>query len=454
MTKRAETQSARARRVAGGSLLVVVLVVMLLVSLVPTGEPAGSPERRIGAPDAPPAQPVEGARRRVAAARETPDDGGGGAVADPATDRPLPDGSVRIVVTTDAGEPVSGVFVQLAPERGDVAAARSDASGRLTLRRPEGRVTLRVPLGGDLEQRFLPFAARELAADEWDVPVELIEGAPVRGRVLAPDGSPLRSVYLDGDERPSRRRLPPVLTDEAGRFRALVRPGATLDLELDGVARTTLVRAKSGTEVLQVEVPWWGTWTGLVPGPDEILLRAAELPRRSMDVTVRTPDGAPVGGARVRWSLGRWSPFAPAVAADDSGRVTFEDLPARARIVHVELPDDATAWVAPDPEAVEAGRTEVIVELLPASRITGRVRRADGGAVSWCGVDLLHDGRTIASCTSGGDGAFEVALPEDAPAPLRLEARFYARDGTRLEGAVEDVWPGTTGVEVEVSVPE
>ena len=85
-----------------------------------------------------------------------------------------------------------------------------------------------------------------------------------------------------------------------------------------------------------------------------------------------------------------------------------------------------------------------------AASISGRVVRADGERVTWCRVELLHGDESIAEATSAGDGSFDVALPEDAPAPLRILVRSFDRERRIYEGETTNVWPGATDVEVSI----
>jgi hypothetical protein len=306
-------------------------------------------------------------------------------------------------------------------------------------------------------RRYLPVAPRELASDERDVEVVLIRGAPLRGRVVAPDGTPLASVYIEAVERPSDRLLPPVLTDEDGRFEAIVCLDAIADLQLDGVARSVIRPEKQRIGVTHLEVPWRGRWTGLAPGPIEHALRADVLVRRDLRVRVETPDGRPAVKAIVSTQIGRWSPFESSARTNEEGLAVLPGCVARARRVLVDASTAEIAggrWVSPDPLVLDGSESEVMLVLRPAATISGRVLRAGGGAVTWCGIDVLHGEREVARGTSRGDGTFEVALPDDAPAPLRLAVRHYDKERRCWEGGVDDVWPGADDVAIEVTLPE
>ncbi len=149
-------------------------------------------------------------------------------------------------------------------------------------------------------------------------------GPRLAGRVLAPDGTPVRGALLlaYAPDRSSltfvaaapdtRAPIARAVTDEEGTFElALQDPSSTVDV---------LVRAAGFAEAWRLR-----------RSPGETLRVELSPPARLL-LTVRDPDGAPIEGARVR--LMRWFPEeaesrrATIAESDAAGRVVFEGLEA------------------------------------------------------------------------------------------------------------------------------
>lgn len=449
--EREEGRASRAWRAAAGLLLLALLAAVLWLAwgTPPSGDSLRAPGATSSATRSPEAATVPigaPAPRRVRVVPTLHDEPPATAdAADPSgAEPPAEDGRwVRFRVRDDSGAPVAGVNVAVRTGAGGWDTAPSGADGRARVPRPAGPVTVGVLLDDDQRERYLPVPLRGLDPDQPDVEFELIAGDLVRGRVLGPDDAPLNSAYIVAVEQPTGRLLLPVLTDAEGRFRALLAPGAAVDLRLLGLRRTGTVAAGSAQ---QSEIALHGSWPGVHPLDGEQAFRAVGLPRADLVVRVTTPDGHPVVGAAVSTRLGSWLPVAAPVRTGVDGRARLEDLPARERTVEIDL-GGATLpeghWVAPAPLHAVPGQGEAVAALRPAAMITGRAQRADGVDVLYCGIEARHGERLVATCTSARDGAFELALPEDAPAPLRLEARSFDRERRMFTGEVEGVWPGS-----------
>jgi len=372
----------------------------------------------------------------------------------PAPDDDAPEHRVVVTVQRPDGQPVEGIVVIVTNTSGLFSEGTTNTSGRAIVDGKSAPRSVFPRLTEELRAQFLPPSRRELDEGARDVTFVLTAGVTMRGRVLAPDGSAIASTYVTAHERPSGRAIRWILTGDDGRFRVLLAEGATVDLSLDGV-----IRERNGppTALVHVEVPWAGRWTGVVPGAEERDFRATTAAAVDVRVRVEMPDGTPVPGAVVKTTPAGHSAKSAWGHTDAEGRCVLAAVPARSRSVSIdvekaELP--AGRWVTPPPRVVDASTPEVTFVMQRAASISGRVVREDGERVTWCRVELLHGDESIAEATSAGDGTFDVALPEDAPAPLRILVRSFDRERRIYEGDTTDVWPGAKDVEVSISLLE
>lgn len=252
------------------------------------------------------------------------------------------------------------------------------------------------------------------------------------GVVLGLDGTPLAKALFDvrTDDAFTAR----LTTDAEGRFDVLVPEGTTSTIELLGVQgaiNTPLDDARFAGRI------------AVTPGATELVLRATAVARDgTLNVRVLTPDGAPAAGAKVvAYAV---SSRAEAVV-DEKGRATLSGL--LVRDLDVFAPPFGGWQPSVRVSALPQGQ-ELTLRLRGTAVIAGRVVDAAKKPVERTSVVLegaSPDQRFNATTDANGD--FRLEFPSDTAGPLVVNVQCMIRGGM-FDVFVEDVAPGTTGLEV------
>lgn len=198
------------------------------------------------------------------------------------------------VVIGETGQPVEGVRVSAnaVGETPGGGSADSDADGRVEIRQlAAGNYDVQVRLDESMREEWTAAAMRDVVVPHGStrviVPIELIRGAVVHGRVTAPEGQTLPAlmdVVVQGIAGPSSGATDHRRIDPAGQFTVRVPPGLTCFYIRDETFRQQPVpdpREVDLVEGQEVEL--------------EFVL-GANPPVRG---TVVGPDGEPVADARL-----------------------------------------------------------------------------------------------------------------------------------------------------------
>jgi hypothetical protein len=280
----------------------------------------------------------------------------------------------------------------------------------------------------------LPLAADGAVVEKT---LRLHPAASIVGRVVRPDGSPaaLATVISAGRESADAKHpeLYPdaprswALTGDDGRFRCdgvpASRSGPTeVAVEARHASGTppgpqvaATVHVGRTTDVGDVRLP------AIVPGPTTVLV-------------VTGPDGKPVWGASVT------APGVGTVRSDAQGHahwVWFEGTGKVATRVDVVV---RAAGFAPATVRIEAptGRETVAVTLVPGSRLSGRVLRADGSPAHGAWV-RVGDGRRDAADVFPDPGATPGGDESDEPTTAAVPSRVHATTTTNADGGFDVV---------------
>jgi len=297
---------------------------------------------------------------------------------------------VRAGVPHDVGEIRLARGAQL---RGRVRArhdARSDVDGRFSIQVREGVYRLSAEAPGYVSTELDGVAVTEEAGA--DVALALHRGGTLRGAVWSPDGKPVPNAqvfaYRDGE------RLGADAADEQGRF------------AIDGIEPGPLeVFARSEDRALSCRVPIQISAREQVQ--DVVLHEAAKIAGQ-----LRTPDGTPLAGVRVRAVEVRGD-VRRRSQTDDDGRFAIENL--YPGVYRLEVVRQGRRPVSPEgAEAVEVIRGVVERDLVIArgARIAGEVRDTSGRPVEGAGVFAIRDGDYLGTTRTDEAGAFEI---EDLP---------------------------------------
>ena len=347
------------------------------------------------------------------------------------------------------GAPVAGAVVSaVAWERaGDVqristADALSGADGRFVIKDLDRNrihtLTVVGPASGRL-QRPVPLPAE--GADEVDLgDVRLAAPRAIEGRVTSAKGEAAAgaTVTLSGRDASQRygnreeRR-----TDDLGRFRFPdLSPG---DYEIlarfEGAPEIrTLVRLPAEKDVLDVQL--------------------GAAPAREVVVRVTDDAGAPVSGAIVQLHGGQGRP--PSGTTDASGAVKLQ-APDRKLDAIVYLPEAVSAgrnFLAHDSfDVPRGGAKELTFVLHEGGVVSGVVLDPEGNPVPRAYVSVEPSERSWESRPSGPDGRFRLTVPKTGSFALSVHGDAIAADGRTtedllLEGRVDGISPGATGVEI------
>lgn len=304
--------------------------------------------------------------------------------------------------------------------------ARADERGAFTLR------SAPVGLGVCLSARAAGFAPSEQvvlsAPSDSELAVRLVldqAGRALAGRVLDPEDAPVAGAsVLVGSEyewelrhRPDGSRVYPpigehVTTDASGRF------------ALRGVPRGAVaVRVRAaGHPVFEGELA--------EDAPGELTIRLARGAR--VLGTVRTEDGTPLAGIRVR-RAGNGSFAVSATTSAEDGTYVLEPLAPGAHVLVVERPASGPGWLQAEPaarlelELAPGEERRFDPRLAPARVLRGRIeapgQELEGWTVrGWSERNYVEEVRTDA------EGRFALTHPPAGEIGLHL----FARGGSPL----------------------
>ncbi len=390
--------------------------------------------------------------------------GGGiaGTVVDSATRKPVRDARVMAIVGR-VGGPMGarggrGTGARGgAPAEGEYAStatAVTDENGVFSLGglRPGPVTVAQVSASG-----YVTFTSSAFGGSGWgdvkaeevlEVDVALDAGGTVTGKVTAAaDGQPVPGAQVAVvDQMSMWSGYPTATTDEAGAFR------------VDGVRADSTFSVIATAPGFVAPDPWAEANQAKMPAGGGTVVRDVALASAgSVEGTVKTSRGEPVGGARVRtraapnaqrggFGRGNWRVLLPGGGAssltDGEGRFRLEDVPVGERWV-VEAETDANVPSESEPFEVRAGETrKADVILLGAGTVRGRVIDDRGGIVAGARVRVGHlDPDTAAQrdlpgfradslleqrlVTSDAEGWFQVTKVRPGQTLLKVEHEGY-----------------------------
>ena len=394
-----------------------------------------------------------------------PDDGGAGsAQAAPShgpdlaagAPSPVPAATVlrRVTVVLDAS---------LAKEVSDVAFARSDGSapatdrGRFVRTSPHtfvcddprpGLPTRAAPevlvrRGDDAPIRVevpLPRTATGAWHERYDVTVSVRAEtlATLTGRVVTPEGAPVRGAWVEVDAADANadvRRAPPVRSDDDGTFRVAVDLGATRSLE---VRLEAVASALGWAEGVRVTLD-----AGRTRAAPDLVVGAGRRVRGRVPDDAHTPAHAQVAarpirrapadpetGARLVWDT-------PYTRPGEDGVFTLRGLPLGPVLLTATLEVGPFVDVHPDVAVAQ----EVVVDA-PADdvEIGARCRLLTFAAEDEAGrideFDLTIDGRAGAlHLRATPDRELDVVVPTEHPMRLTVRAAGHAPLETSFDAA-------------------
>ncbi len=275
-----------------------------------------------------------------------------------------------------------------------------------------------APRGGTLSIGSLPFDSEFLYEPGYPLPPEgqdemtivLRRGAPLRCRVVDPDGQPVAGAEVEFTRPSGRfRHSSTETTDAHGWCTASVPADVPVEVAFDGLVDEKDVGLSART-------------TGAKAGTDVVLRCERIAMGRSLRVRVVSPGGDPVPDAVVDVSGPHRSSRA---TTDAEGRAVFTDLAARPAEVEAATETD---WIGPVPLEVVPADQEVVLRCRRGVPLTGVVVDADGTSISAC-VDVW-EGNAFIGSTHAPEGRFELTVPEGA-GPFRVVARIDYEDPPR-----------------------
>jgi hypothetical protein len=318
--------------------------------------------------------------------------------------------SLAGTVTTDGGAPVAGARV----------CAVGDAIERSLKRLREPRCTITDARGGYALSDLAPLeyqvsaAARPYAPAALPLPVVLRPSEQRTGvdLVLRGAGVELTGTVVDVAGGPVARAMvfaapaPPVEADDAGRFTLwLRRGGARLRASADGYADGTADTAAPGAAVITL------------------------VPDASISgIVIDAATAAPVAGATVEARV----TFAAAAVAGDvtdrDGRFRIDGLEASRYIVDARAPGRLGHAGGSTTLGIAQHVEDVVVSLVPAPRVEGRVMIAGTSQRPCPTPGLVLQSRHRAAVRGHGDADGTVRI--DAVAPATYDAVIRCADYT------------------------
>lgn len=341
------------------------------------------------------------------------------------------DVEVTGVVVDAQGEPVLGARIQTSGSGQSHQNVQTDANGAFTLKglcAGQARVQVYFQAEGAYTNK-----THEFSTDE-DVRIVLEDLRSTRGRVLAPDGSPVPGVSVV--MVPSQTQQEDNRTDEEGAFRVRwsTRQFGRNTPDLYLLARQ---EAQNLAAVQQV-------------APEQGLVEITIQPAAILSGQVHDEQGNGIAGARVRASI-RLARRTAAIGrrsatTDADGAYTIAALPRGASLI-VQASADArgrdrqdTQTPAQDADFVE---TELAPFVLRRADLTvaGVVLDDDDQPVAGVHVNFSGDGQPSESARTDAEGKFLIA--HACPGPGRLSAsssgRVYRRGQADVEGGDQEV---------------
>lgn len=347
--------------------------------------------------------------------------------------------AVRGRVVYDGGAAAAGAEVAIRSDSraaagyvraGMLAPALADAAGAYELVVPPGAVELRATTADGAHG----FARVEVAAGEVAAGVDIVvdRSASVAGVVRAPDGFGLDDATVVVSTRVPRsvhydRREAPV--GPGGRFEVRgLRPGRTVvEAVADGYAPSAPVT---------IDLAHGEARTGVVLTVSEPLVIAG----RVVDA-----DGVPVPGAEVAqvW-LGSKLRY-DKVTTDGSGAFAFDAVGPGPHMIRARHP----AYVDARQTNVMAPVDDLVLKMVPAGSIRGRVRAAGGEPVPAFSVDVRPRGKRGGRKRrrfATGDGRFEIWPVAPGDYDVIATADGFAEARARV--SVEPAEPADVDVEL------
>ncbi len=346
----------------------------------------------------------------------------------------LPEGkSVTVLVTDPDGAPLPNMSVLCDWNLGWRIFRRTGPDGRTTFRGlPDNPVVLTVdpPVamgGGGWFTRSM-----EVLPGDQEVTIPVRVAAEVKGIVLDPEGNPLAGMYLSCRRAAGEAAGGGGFTDERGRFSFLVARGFETSLLVLGAQRNP-----KGFDFRMT--PYRGGIERLT-GPAEVEIRCTRIETdRRLALTVVSPDGEPIAGARVK-ADGQCADAEGVTGLE--GRVEFTGLDPDYIWVYVSL--ERSGGLTEDVPAsqyyiVRPGVVEETLRIRRAERLTGIVLAPDGSPAAGAQVMASTLSGAPESVVAGEDGSFALWTYADSAADVAV--RWIAPGGEPCYLLVRGVFP-------------
>lgn len=292
----------------------------------------------------------------------------------------------RVTVEDDAGVPVPWAWVHVLNPDGQGRGVRLDDRGAAALTLPKRAVRLVVSTYGAIQgddRRFTEERIeRAIGPGSRSSRFVLVRAKPISGRVVGPDGGPLRDVEVEARVIGFTGAAPKTTTDPQGAF----------ELWVPATTPATLHLPRFGLPWLEDAPPTYvGRLQGVAPGSRGVVLRAESLAfTAEQEVWVVDAAGQPLRGAVVASSF--FGPGAPPRAETNvAGRATFTALPTVALAWSVHPPFDRPELLPADAQGVFPGDAPLVVRLGRGRRVAGRVAIPTGADLERLRVRFTAD---------------------------------------------------------------